>query len=169
LPGVKARLAVGVVLAVSVAGMAAPAQGAPAPRSFSYTASGTNQVTIATGELRELWTGRAKPFGKIKTHVAGWLQFPNPRSLVIHASMVIADPSGDVLIGACTGTGILPNPDGQEDWTCAATGGTGKFDASTGQWNLHIDIHRVTLENGVQKNRFTETASGQISWKTKRG
>ena len=156
------------VLAVSVVGAAAPAQGAPALRNFSYTGAGKNQVTIQTGELRELWTGRAKPFGKIKTHVAGFLQFPNPRSLVIHASMVIADPSGDVLIGACTGTGILPNPDGQEDWTCDATGGTGKFEASTGQWKLHIDIHRISLGNGVTKNRFTETASGQISWKTRR-
>jgi hypothetical protein len=161
----KVRLAVAVVLAVGVVGAAAPAQGAPALRNFSYTGAGTNQVNIQTGELRELWTGRAKPFGKIKTHVAGFLQFPNPRSLTIHASMVIADPSGDVLIGACTGSGILPNPDGQEDWTCDATGGTGKFDASTGQWHLHIDIHRISLENGVQKNRFTETASGQISSK----
>jgi hypothetical protein len=169
LSALKARLAVAVVLAVSIAGMAAPAWGAPALRSFSYTAAGTNQVTIQTGELRELWTGRAKPFGKIKTHVVGFLQFPNPRSLAIHASMVIADPSGDVLIGACTGTGILPNPDGQEDWACDATGGTGKFEASTGQWKLHIDIHRISLVNGVQSNRFTETASGQISSKTRRG
>ncbi len=166
MPGLKARLAVAVVLAVvGGVGAAVPAQGGPALRAFSYTGAGTNQVTLQTGQLRELWTGRAKPFGKIKTHVAGWIQFSG-RSLAVHASMVIADPSGNVLIGACTGTGILPIPDGQEDWTCDATGGTGKFDASTGQWKLHIDIHRISLANGVQKNRFTETATGQISWKT---
>src|SRR5260370_15561994 len=151
---VKARLAAAAVLGVIVLGAAAPAQGAPALRNFSSTGAGTNQVTLQTGELRELWTGRAKPFGKIKTHVAGFLQIQLPR-LVVHVTMVIAVPGGDVLIGACTGTGILPLPDGHEDWTCDATGGTGKFDASTGQWKLHIDIHRISLENGVQKNRFT--------------
>jgi hypothetical protein len=161
----NARVAVAVLFAVGVVGAASAAQSAPALRTFSYTGAGTNQVTIATGELRELWKGRAKPFGKITTHVAGWIERPDPRSLAVHASMVIADPKGDVLIGACTGTGILPNPDGQEDWTCDATGGTGKFAASTGQWKLHIDIHRISNENGVQKNRFTEAASGQISWK----
>jgi hypothetical protein len=169
LDGLRAALAIAVVVAVSVASAAAPAQGAPALRDFSYAGAGTNRVSIQTGELRELWTGRAKPFGKIKTHVAGWLQFPGPRALAVHASMVIADPSGDALIGACIGTGILPIPDGQEDWTCDATGGTGKFEASTGQWKLHIDIHRIALGNGVQTNRFTETASGQISWGKRRG
>jgi hypothetical protein len=124
-------------------------------------------VTIQTGELRERWSGKAKPFGKIQTHVAGWIERPDPKSLVVHASMVIADRSGAVLIGACTGTGILPNPDGTEDWACDATGGTGKFSTATGQWKLHIDIHRVSNHNGVQNNAFTETGSGQIHWTTK--
>jgi hypothetical protein len=166
---VKARLVVAVALAVSIFGAAIPARGAPVLRNFSYRGTGTNQVTLLTGELRELWKGRAKPFGRITTHVAGFIQRPDPRSLTVHASMVIADPSGDVLIGVCTGTGILPNPDGQEDWTCDATGGTGKFETSTGQWKLHIDIHRISLANGVQKNRFTEKASGRISGKPRRG
>src|SRR5581483_433898 len=139
----KARIALTVAIAVSAAGVAAPASAGLALRNFSYTGAGTNRVTLQTGELRELWTGRAKPFGKIKTHVAGWLQISVP-TLAVHTTMVIADPRGDVLIGACTGTGTLPLPDGQEDWTCDATGGTGKFDASTGQWKLHIDIHRIT-------------------------
>jgi hypothetical protein len=161
----KSRVVVALLFAAAVLGAAAPAQGAPRLRDFSYSAAGTNRVNPATGELRELWTGHAKPFGKIKTHVAGYLQFPNRSSLLIHATMVIADPSGAVLIGACTGTGVLPNPVGQEDWTCDATGGTGKFENSTGQWQLHIDIHRVSFQNGIVGNAFTEKASGRISWK----
>src|SRR5437763_7531418 len=91
---------------------AAGANGASTKRKFSYTGAGTNTVNIQTGELRELWKGRAKPFGKITTHVAGWIERPDPKSLTVHASMVIVDPSGDALIGACIGSGVLPNPDG---------------------------------------------------------
>jgi hypothetical protein len=87
---------------------------------------------------------------------------------MVRASMVIVDPHGDVLIGACTGTGTLPNPDGAEDWTCHATGGTGKFARSRGQWTLHISIHRVSIANGTQKNRFTETGAGRITWNPRR-
>ena len=103
----KPRLWLAVLLVVGVLSAAVPAQGAPALRNFSYTGAGTNRVSLQTGQLRELWTGRTKPFGKIKTHVAGWLQFPGPRALAVHASMVIVDPSGDALIGACIGTEIF--------------------------------------------------------------
>jgi hypothetical protein len=172
LPGenrdVKARFAVVIALAVGT-GSAAPtatSQGASGLRAFSFTGAGTNYVNIQTGELRELWKGRAKPFGRITTHVAGWIQRPDPKSLTVRTSMVFVDPHGDVLIGACSGTGILPNPDGHEDWTCRATGGTGKFARSRGGWTLHIVIHRVSIANGTQKNRFTETGSGRITWKS---
>jgi len=165
---VKHRLGALVVISVVLAAVTTTASAAPGPRTFSYRGSGTNQVTLQSGELRELWKGTAKPFGKITTHVAGFLVL-RPPNLTVHASMVIVDRHGDVLIGACTGTGILPLPDGQEDWTCDATGGTGKFESSTGQWTLHIDIHRIELANGVQKNRFTETANGRITWSSKRG
>ena len=159
------RLTVAAVLALGVCTAAAAAPGrTSALRKFSYSGAGTNHVDIQTGELREFWTGRAKPFGKITTHVAGWIERPTPSTLTVHTSMVIADPSGAVLIGACTGKGTLPLPDGAEDWNCDATGGTGKFRRSTGHWTLHIDIHRVSVSNGVQKNRFTETGSGRISW-----
>lgn len=121
-------------------------------------------MNIQTGELRELWKGRANPFGKITAHVAGWIERPTPTTLVVHASMVIVDPGRDVLIGACTGTGTVPLPDGAEDWTCQATGGTGKFKRSRGKWTLHIDIHRVSNQDGTQKNRFDETGAGRLSW-----
>ena len=163
---VKARLAVLVALALGVSstGASAVPHGASALRKFTYKGAGTNVVNIQTGELRELWKGRAKPFGKITTHVAGWIERPTPTTLVVHASMVIVDPADDVLIGACTGTGTAPLPDGAEDWTCRATGGTGKFGRSRGHWKLHIDIHRVSNQNMTQKNRFRETGSGRVSW-----
>ncbi len=164
--GVKVSLVVAAVLAIASLGATVPAKGSPALRSFSYQGAGTNHVNLATGDLRELWTGRAKPFGKVKTHVAGYLQLAPPLFRSIHTTMVIAVPGGDVLIGACTGTGVLPLPDGREDWACDALGGTGRFDASTGSWKLHIDIHRLSLQGGVQENAFTEQGSGQISWKT---
>lgn len=162
----KARLALVVALALGLAAPAAPA--ASSLRSFRYSGSGTNSVNIGTGELRELWRGTATPFGRITAHVAGWIQRPTPRTLAVRTSMVIVDPRGDVLIGACTGTGTLPNPDGAETWTCQADGGTGKFASSRGQWTLHISIHRVSIASGVQRNRFTETGSGRISWNTRR-
>src|SRR2546423_8848951 len=109
-----ARIAVLVALALGVSTAAAATQGASALRKFTYTGSGTNSVNIQTGELRELWKGRAKPFGKITTHVAGWIQRPTPETLDVHASMVIVDRTGDVLIGACIGKGTVPNPDGAE-------------------------------------------------------
>ena len=152
------------VAAVAFGVSAAPVAGASGQHKFSYRGAGTNKVTIQTGEVRELWSGKAKPFGKITTHVTGLIQFPNPPNLVFHGAMVITDPSGDALVGLCSGTGVLPTPDGHEDWTCDAEGGTGKFRRSRGQWKLHIEIHRVSLANGVQKNRFTETGSGRISW-----
>jgi hypothetical protein len=167
----KARLAVIAALALAVA-VAAPATAAPhgasALRKFTYRGAGTNVVNIQTGELRELWTGRANPFGKITAYVAGWIQRPTPTTLVVHASMVIVDPRGDVLIGACSGSGTVPLPDGTEDWTCQAVGGTGKFKRSRGQWTLHIDIHRVSNQNGTQKNRFNEKGSGRLSWNAAR-
>lgn len=165
----KARLAAVLTLALGLVGATtgSVAHGASALRAFSYTGAGTNYVNIQTGELRELWKGRAKPFGRITTHVAGWIQRPDPKSLTVRTSMVIVDPRGDVLIGACSGSGILPNPDGHEDWTCHATGGTGKFARSRGQWTLHIVIHRVSIANGVQKNSFTETGSGRITWNSR--
>ena len=165
--GVKARLAVIAALALGVTAAAAAAAAVPhgsALRHFSYSGAGTNSVNIPTGELRELWTGQATPFGRITAHVAGWIQRPDPRSMVIHSSMVIVDPRGDVLIGACTGTGILPNPNGSEDWTCDATGGTGKFKRSRGRWTLHIVISRISIKNGTQRNRFTERGAGRLSW-----
>ena len=161
------RLAVSVGLALgasTVTSVAAVPHGSSSLRKFSYRGAGTNVVTIQTGELRELWKGRAKPFGKITTHVAGWIQRPTPTTLAIRASMVIVDPANDVLIGACTGSGIAPLPDGKEDWTCQATGGTGKFQRSRGKWTLHIEIHRISNQNGVQRNRFTERGTGRISW-----
>lgn len=162
----KARSAVvaALTLGACAATAAVPYAATSVLRKFSYTGAGTNSVTIRTGELRELWTGRANPFGRITTHVAGWIQRPTPTSLAVHASMVIADPRGDVLIGACTGKGVLPNPNGSEDWTCDATGGTGKFKSSRGQWTLHIIISRISNQNGIQRNRFTEKGSGRISW-----
>jgi hypothetical protein len=163
---VRARLAVGIALAlgVSTAGASAVPHGASALRKFTYKGAGTNVVNVQTGELRELWKGRAKPFGKITTHVAGWIQRPTPTTLMVHASMVIVDPGNDVLIGACTGTGTAPLPDGAEDWSCDATGGTGKFKRSRGRWTLHIDIHRVSNQGMTQKNRFDESGAGRISW-----
>jgi hypothetical protein len=154
-------------VALSVAATAA-SQGASALRKFTYRGAGTNVVNIQTGELREIWTGRANPFGKITTYVAGWIQRPTPRTLVVQASMVIVDPRGDVLIGACTGRGTLPLPDGAEDWTCQARGGTGKFKRSRGQWTLHIRIHRVSNQNMTQKNRFDESGTGRLSWNATR-
>ena len=82
--------------------------------------------------------------------------------------MVIVDPDNHVLIGACTGSGTVPNPDGAEDWSCDATGGTGKFKRSRGHWTLHIVIHRISNQNGKQRNRFDETGAGRISWSTRR-
>jgi hypothetical protein len=152
------------LLALGVSTAAATPDHSSALRKFSYKGSGTNAVNIQTGELRELWKGRAKPFGKITAHVAGWIQRPTPSTLDIHASMVIVDRVGDVLIGACTGNGTVPNPDGAEDWSCDATGGTGKFKRSRGGWTLHIAIHRISNKNGTQKNHFTETGAGRISW-----
>jgi hypothetical protein len=78
--------------------------------------------------------------------------------------MAIVDPSGDKLVGTCTGKGVPPIPRGYEDWTCKTTGGTGKFKQSRGQWTLHIEISRVSNANGVQNNRFTEEGAGQIGW-----
>jgi hypothetical protein len=165
----KARLAVLVALAlVGVSSAAAVPHAKSALRKFSYTGAGTNTVNIQTGELRELWSGRAKPFGKITTHVAGWIERPTPTTLRVHASMVIVDRVGDVLIGACIGSGTTPLPDGAEDWSCDATGGTGKFKRSRGRWTLHIVIHRVSNRNGTQKNRFDETGAGRISWTARR-
>lgn len=167
----KARL--GVLLALTLAVLAlglaasgaAPApSGATRPREFSYSGAGTNRVNIQTGELREFWKGHVKPFGKITAHVAGWVTFPTSSSLIVHSSMVIVDRHGDVLIGACKGAGSIPAPDGAEDWTCDATGGIGKFKGSRGQWTLHIDIHRVSIKDGVQENRFTEAGAGKITW-----
>ena len=159
----KARLAIAVALA-SAAAAAVPAQAAPL-RKFTYKGAGTNEVNIGTGQLRELWKGTATPFGKITTHVAGWIERPTPTTLRVHASMVIVDRVSDVLIGACTGSGTTPLPDGAEDWSCDATGGTGKFQRSPGHWTLHIVIHRVSNQGGTQKNRFEETGAGRITWK----
>ena len=66
-----ARLALVAVLAFGVSTAVAAPDRASGLRKFTYTGSGTNSVNIQTGELRELWKGRAKPFGKITTHVAG--------------------------------------------------------------------------------------------------
>jgi len=160
----KPRLAIVVVLALGVSTAAAAPLRTSALRKFSYSGAGTNYVNIHTGEVRELWKGHADSIGKITTHVGGWIQFPNPPALAFHGSMVIVDRKGDVLIGACSGTGVLPLPNGQEDWTCDDQGGTGKFKHSRGQWTLHIVIDRVSLDNGIQTNRFTEKGAGQISW-----
>jgi hypothetical protein len=81
--------------------------------------------------------------------------------------MLIVDPSGDKLVGICTGKGVPPKPTGWEDWTCKAAGGTGKFKHARGRWTLHIVISRVSNANGVQQNRFTEKGAGRISWKGK--
>jgi hypothetical protein len=97
--------------------------------------------------------------------VAGWIQRPTPTTLAVRASWVVVSPSNDVLIAACTGTGIVPAPSGSEDWTCHATGGTGKFARSTGQWTLHIVISRIWNRNGTQHNRFTIAGRGRLSWK----
>jgi hypothetical protein len=78
--------------------------------------------------------------------------------------MVIVDPSGDKLVGTCTGKGVPPKPKGWENWKCKAAGGTGKFKRSRGRWTLHIAISRVSNANGIQKNRFTENGAGHISW-----
>jgi hypothetical protein len=154
---------VAVVLAVSAA---ACSQGASASalRKFSYTGAGTNVVTIQSGQLREQWTAHASPFGEITAQVTGRVELPTPTSLVVQSRMVIVDPSGDELIGTCTGKGVPPIPQGYEDWTCKAEGGTGKFKQSRGQWTLHIEISRVSNANGIQNNRFTEKGAGQISW-----
>jgi hypothetical protein len=154
---VVAALAVGVFIAA-----ASVADGASGLRKFTYTGAGTNVVNIQTGELRERWTGRANPFGKITARVAGWIDRPTPTTLTVHASMVIVDPDDDVLIGACTGSGTVPLPDGAEDWTCDATGG--KFKRSRGQWTLHIEIHRIANQDMSQTNRFDESGAGQLSW-----
>lgn len=162
----KARLAVVAVLALGGSAVpAAVAPGASGLRRFSYSGAGTNSVNVASGELRELWTARASTFGRITTHVAGWIQRTSPRNMVIHSSMVIVGPKGDALIGACSGTGTVPMPRGAEDWTCDATGGTGRFSRSRGRWTLHIVISRISVANGTQRNRFTEKGSGRISWK----
>jgi hypothetical protein len=164
---VKARpVVVVVVLVLGVCAGAAVAVpgGASALRKFSYRGAGTNVVNIQTGELRERWKGRAKPFGRITAQVAGWIERPTPTTLSVHASMVIVDGGDDVLIGACTGSGTVPLPDGAEDWTCRATGGTGKFKRSRGRWTLHIDIHRVSNQGMTQRNRFRERGSGRVSW-----
>jgi hypothetical protein len=156
-------------------GVAASAAAAPhrssALRTFTFNGAGTNYVNIGTGELNELWSGnasarvgRTNAFGKITTHVAGWLQRPTPTTLAVSASWVVVSPSRDVLIAACTGTGIVPAPNGSEDWNCHATGGTGKFARSRGQWTLHIVISRIWNRNGVQHNRFTINGRGRLSW-----
>jgi hypothetical protein len=159
---VKARLAVVATLVLGMSAAAVPAQAAL--HRFSYTGAGTNTVNVQTGELRELWTGRATPFGRITAHVAGWIQRTDPRSMLIHSSMVIVDRKGDVLIGACSGKGTLPMPNGAEDWTCDATGGTGKFRRSRGRWTLHIVISRISIGGSTQRNRFTEKGAGRLSW-----
>jgi len=156
-------LVAAVALAVSATAVTAGAFASP-PRKFSYVGAGTNAVTIATGELREVWAGRSDPFGKITARVSGRVALPRPASLVVHARMVISDPSGDELIGTCTGKGIPPKPKGFEDWTCRAAGGTGKFARSRGRWTLHIVISRISNANGVQRNRFTERGAGRICW-----
>jgi hypothetical protein len=159
------RHAVVVAVVLGLFAAAIPKVGfASSPRKFSFTGAGTNVVTIQTGELRERWTGHANPFGKITAHVTGRIKLPTPTSLVVHSRMVINDPSGDELIGTCSGKGIPPTPKGSEDWSCVATGGTGKFKHSHGRWTLHIVIHRISNDNGVQKNRFTEKGAGRISW-----
>ena len=86
--------------------------------------------------------------------------------LGVSATASAAVPHGASALHKFTysGAGTLPLPDGAEDWTCHATGGTGKFKHSHGSWGLHIKIHRVSNENGIQKNRFEETGAGRISW-----
>jgi hypothetical protein len=162
---IRARrpVVVAVVLAVSAAYAAELAAASPL-RQFTYTGAGTNTVHLQTGALRERWTGHAKPLGKITARVAGRIALPTPASLVVHTRMVIIDRSGDKLVGTCTGKGVPPKPKGWETWTCKAAGGTGKFQRSRGRWTLHIAISRVSAANGVQKNRFTETGAGHISW-----
>jgi hypothetical protein len=159
----RPAVGVAIVLAVSAAAVAERASASPL-RKFSYTGAGTNTVHIRTGQLREHWTGHAHPFGTIVAHVTGRIMLPTPTSLVVHSRMVIVDPSGDELVGTCTGKGIPPTPKGSEDWTCKAVGGTGKFKRSRGGWTLHIAISRVSNANGIQKNRFTEKGSGRITW-----
>jgi hypothetical protein len=154
---------VAIVLPVSALAVAARAATSPV-RKFTYEGGGTNIVNVQTGELREQWAGKANPFGKITARVTGRVALPTPTSLVVHSRMVIVDPSGDKLIGTCTGKGVPPKPSGWEDWTCKAAGGTGKFKRSHGHWTLHIVISRVSNANGVQRNRFTEKGAGRISW-----
>jgi hypothetical protein len=165
---VKTRLALLVALALAlslpIAGTAATHRRKPALRTFSYTATGTNSVNITTGELSEHWQGTAKPFGRITADVAGTIQRPTPATLTVQITMTIHDPRGDLLIGTCIGSGILPNPDGYEDWTCEAVGGTGKFKRSRGHWSLHIDIHRASIQAGAQNNNFTEQGAGRLRW-----
>jgi hypothetical protein len=163
----RPTVVVAVMVAVSAAAIAESASASPL-RKFSYTGAGTNVVNIQTGELREHWTGHAHPFGKITAHVTGRIMLPTPTSLVVHSRMVIVDPSGDQLVGTCTGKGIPPKPKGMEDWTCKAVGGTGRFKRSRGWWTLHIEISRVSNANGIQTNRFTEKGTGRISWNARR-
>ena len=42
-------------------------------------------------------------------------------------------------------------PHGHEKWTCQATGGTGKFAHSRGQWTLHIEepVSEITIAGNV--------------------
>lgn len=159
----RSAVFVAVVLIVSAAACS-QGQSASPLRKFSYTGEGTNVVTIQPGQLDEHWTGYANPFGRINAQVTGRVVLPTPTSLVVQSTMVIVDPSGDRLVGTCTGKGVPPIPRGYEDWTCKTAGGTRKFKQSRGQWTLHIEISRVSNANGVQNNRFTEEGAGQISW-----
>jgi hypothetical protein len=154
---------VAVVAALALGICTALADGAAHLRKFTYRASGTNVVNIQTGELREHWSGRANPFGKINTKVTGAIQRPTPTTLTVRAHMVIKDADRDALNGACTGSGTLPIPDGTEDWTCKARGGTGTFEHARGQWTLHIEIHRIANQDMTQSNRFDETGMGRLS------
>src|SRR3954466_2229999 len=147
----RARFTVMLVVALGAAVAAAPASPS-ASRKFSFRAAGANAVDVQTGEVEEHWTGRAKGIGKITGHVVGWIDRPNATDLVFRGSPVIVDRDDDVLIGACTGDGVLPNPDGHEDWACHATAGTGKFKHSRGQWKMHIELQRQSIGNGTQKN-----------------
>src|SRR6266516_1282745 len=87
----KARRTIVVALVFGIAAVVAipEASSGSALRKFSFTGAGTNLVIIQTGELRELWTGHANPFGKITAHVAGRVQRPTPTSLAVRSSMVI--------------------------------------------------------------------------------
>jgi len=164
----RARVPVVLVLFLAAFAATAPASDAVSLRKFTYRATGTNKVNIATGELSEHWKGTSPQLGKITTRVAGFIQRPTPTTLTVKAAMIIVDPGDDVLVATCTGSGTLPIPDGAEDWTCRVVGGSGKFRRSRGQWKLHIDIHRISNQNAVQKNRFDETGSGKVSWSSRR-